>query len=115
MPLALQTDEGRPPLPSIDESGRSRSRRLGPPRRWLGIGNVQRGADASELLDAASVGEEAEVANAALSGGVSVGNLDWRQWMAFQEFVEARPADDALAISPGQPLLPYPHHLMGEP
>ena len=31
----------------------------------LGIGNVQRGADASELLDAASVGEEAEVANAA--------------------------------------------------
>jgi hypothetical protein len=28
--------------------------------------------------------------------------------MAFQEFVEARPADDALAISPRQPLLPYP-------
>src|SRR5208282_3147130 len=48
-------------------------------------------------------------------GGISVGNLDWRQWMAFQEFVEARPADDALAISPRQPLLPYPHHLMGEP
>ena len=35
--------------------------------------------------------------------------------MAFQDFVEARPADDALAISPRQPLLPYPHHLMGEP
>jgi hypothetical protein len=34
--------------------------------------------------------------------------------MAFQEFVEARPADDVLAISPRQPPLPYPHHLMGE-
>ncbi len=33
--------------------------------------------------------------------------------MAFQECVEARPADDALAISPRQPLLPYPQHLMG--
>src|SRR5208337_2536206 len=44
-------------------------------------------------------------------GGISVGNLGWRQWMAFQDFGEARPADDALAISPRQPLLPYPHYL----
>src|SRR5271157_3562314 len=39
---------------------------------WLGIGNVERGADASELLDAASVGEEAEVANAAEALGQDV-------------------------------------------
>jgi hypothetical protein len=35
--------------------------------------------------------------------------------VAFQDFVEACPPDDALAISARQPLLPYPHHLMGEP
>jgi len=33
--------------------------------------------------------------------------------MAVQDFVEARPWDDALAISPGQPFLPYPHGLVG--
>ena len=44
-------------------------------------------------------------------GGVSVEDLGWRQRMAFQDFVEARPSDDALAISPRQPLLPYPHDL----
>ena len=31
----------------------------------LGFGKGQRGADAGELLDAASIGEKAEVANAA--------------------------------------------------
>ena len=35
--------------------------------------------------------------------------------MASQDFVEAGPADHALAISPRQPLLPDPHDLTGEP
>ena len=48
-------------------------------------------------------------------GGVSMEDLGWRQRMAFQDFVEAGPSDDALAISPRQPFLPYPHHLVGEP
>src|SRR5208337_4993222 len=46
---------------------------------------------------------------------VAAVNLGWRQRMAFQDFVEARPADDALAISPRQPLLPYPHDLTRVP
>jgi len=35
--------------------------------------------------------------------------------MALQDFVEARPWDDALAISPGQPFLPYPHGVGAQP
>ena len=35
--------------------------------------------------------------------------------MAFQDFVEARPWDGASAISPRQPLPPYPHDMPGIP
>jgi hypothetical protein len=35
--------------------------------------------------------------------------------MLSQDFVEAGPPDGASAISPRQPLLPYPHGLVGEP
>src|SRR5215475_8744725 len=42
-------------------------------------------------------------------------NHDWRQWVAFQDFVQAGPSDHALTISPRQPLLPDPHNLVGEP
>jgi len=35
--------------------------------------------------------------------------------MLSQDFVEAGPPDGASAISPRQPLLPYPHDLVGEP
>src|SRR5262245_4825480 len=42
-------------------------------------------------------------------------NPDWRQRVAFQDFVQAGPPDHALPISPGQPLLPNPHYPMSEP
>src|SRR5208337_3109115 len=52
-------------------------------------------------------------------GGISVGNLGWRQWMAFQDFGEARPADDALAISQGGVISPclsnvFLHYVLDE-
>ena len=46
-------------------------------------------------------------------GGVSMGDLGWRQGVAFQDCAEARPGDDASAISPRQPFPPYPHDLAG--
>ena len=39
---------------------------------------------------------------------------DWRQWMSFEDLVEACPPDYALAISTRQPFLPYPNGLMSE-
>ena len=40
---------------------------------------------------------------------------DSRQRMLPQDFVEEGPSDGASSISPRQPLLPYPHGLVGEP
>jgi len=42
-------------------------------------------------------------------------NPDWRQRVAFQDFVQAVPSEHALPISPRQPLLPNPYDLVGEP
>ena len=47
--------------------------------------------------------------------GVSVEDLDWRQWVPGQQFVEAGPWGHALTITPRQPLAPNAHHLIGEP
>src|SRR5215467_9473612 len=47
--------------------------------------------------------------------GVAVEDLDWRQWVPGQKFVEAGPWDHASTMTPRQPLAPDPNHLPGEP
>jgi len=47
--------------------------------------------------------------------GVWMSDPDWRQRVAFQDLVHARPPEHALAISPRQPPLPNPPDLMGVP